>query len=62
MRCEHCGRPIKNAEMWKLGGDREAPTSRSMQSLCWDCRTQAEQTANAEVVRDADAKPWVMVA
>jgi hypothetical protein len=33
--------------MWKLGGDRDAPTSRSMHSLCWDCRAQAERTADA---------------
>lgn len=40
MRCEKCGRPMKNAEMWQLGGNREAPSSRSMQQLCWDCRSE----------------------
>jgi hypothetical protein len=24
--------------MWQLGGDRDAPPSRSMKSLCWTCR------------------------
>jgi hypothetical protein len=43
MRCEECGRPIKNAEMWQLGADRNAPTSRSMRQLCWDCREKLEQ-------------------
>ena len=65
MRCENCGRPIRNAEMWKLGGDKDAPTSRSMQSLCWDCKTKAEQAAdaaNGQTVKagdgiDADEKP-----
>lgn len=42
MRCEQCGRPMKNAEMWQLSSTREAPTSRSMQQLCWDCRHEAE--------------------
>ncbi len=45
MRCEECGRPIKNAELWQLAGDPHAPTSRSMKQLCWDCRQKAE---NAE--------------
>ena len=30
MRCEECGRVLKNAHMWQLGGDINAPTSRSM--------------------------------
>ncbi len=47
MRCEQCGQPMTNAAMWRLGGDREAPTARSMQSLCWECRTNAERTAAA---------------
>lgn len=38
MRCEECGRMIENEEMWRLGGDPHAPTSRSMLQLCWDCR------------------------
>lgn len=48
MRCEKCGRPMKNAEMWQLGGNREAPTSRSMRQLCWDCRTEMEQHGERE--------------
>jgi hypothetical protein len=39
MRCEECGRVIENAEMWQLGGDPNAPTSRSMRQMCWECRT-----------------------
>ncbi len=42
MRCEECGRMIENAEMWQLGGDRNAPTSRSMRQMCWECRTKTE--------------------
>ena len=38
MRCEECGRVIDNAEMWRLGGDPNAPTSRSMLQMCWECR------------------------
>ncbi len=38
MRCEECGRVIDNAEMWRLGGDPNAPTSRSMLQTCWECR------------------------
>lgn len=41
MRCEECGRVVKNAEMWQLGGDIHAPTSRSMRQLCWECRERA---------------------
>lgn len=52
MRCEQCGRPIKNADMWQLGGNPLAPTSRSMQQLCWDCR-QKPQTATDRGEQDA---------
>ncbi len=38
MRCEECGRVIDNVEMWRLGGDPNAPTSRSMLQMCWECR------------------------
>ena len=41
MRCEQCGRVLKNAQMWKLGGDVSAPPSRSMRQLCWECRERA---------------------
>jgi hypothetical protein len=47
MRCEHCGRPLKNALMWQLGGDHHAPASRSLRQLCWECR---ERAANPEPV------------
>lgn len=38
MRCAECERPITNAEMWELCNNPHAPTSRSMQLLCWECR------------------------
>ncbi len=41
MRCEQCGRVLKNAHMWQLGGDLNAPASRSMRQLCWECRERA---------------------
>ena len=41
MRCDECGRPMKNAELWQLAGDPNAPTSSSMRTLCWDCRDKA---------------------
>ena len=60
MRCDECGRPMKNAEMWQLGGDPRAPTSRSMKQLCWDCRQKledptkpAEQEDSASVLTEA---------
>ena len=30
MRCEQCGRDMKNAELWQLATDPKAPTSWSM--------------------------------
>ena len=48
MRCEECGREIKNAELWQLAGDPNAPTSRSMRQLCWDCRKQMAAGADQE--------------
>ncbi len=45
MRCEKCGRSMKNSEMWQLTSDPSAPASRSMRHLCWDCR---EETDTAE--------------
>ncbi len=47
MRCEECGRVLKNAQMWQLGGDIHAPTSRSMRQLCWECRERASAPKNA---------------
>lgn len=65
MRCENCGRPMKNAELWQISGDPSAPTSSSMRHLCWDCRnkvaageasaTDATAVAQAsEIVRNYD--------
>jgi hypothetical protein len=45
MRCEKCGRDMKNAELWRLATDPKAPTSWSMQQLCWDCRQHPEKAA-----------------
>ncbi len=47
MRCEECGRVLKNAQMWQLGGDTHAPPSRSMRQLCWECREQATEPTAA---------------
>lgn len=47
MRCEECGRVLKNAQMWQLGGDAHAPTSRSMRQLCWECRERAAVSNDA---------------
>lgn len=66
MRCEDCGRPMKNAELWQLAGDPKAPTSSSMRYLCWDCRNKAARgslddtdapvvTQASEIVRQYDA-------
>jgi preprotein translocase subunit SecA len=52
MRCEQCGRLLKNAHMWQLGGDLNAPTSRSMRQLCWECR---ERAASREPERGENA-------
>ncbi len=41
MRCEQCGRVLKNSHLWQLGGDLNAPASRSMRQLCWECRERA---------------------
>src|SRR5262249_25001952 len=51
MRCDNCGRPIINAELWQLGGDPKAPTGRSMRMLCWDCRKQEEERSTKETER-----------
>jgi hypothetical protein len=34
---------MENAELWQLGGDRNAPTSWSMRQMCWECRTKVEK-------------------
>jgi hypothetical protein len=43
MRCEQCGRDMKNAELWQLATDPKAPTSWSMRQLCWECRQHPEK-------------------
>ena len=53
MRCEECGRPMKNAQMWQLGGDPHAPLSLSMRQLCWDCREAASTGRKAETTPEA---------
>lgn len=52
MRCEQCGRPMENAEMWQLGGNPSAPTSRSMRQICWDCRQKAESAQESSPKND----------
>lgn len=47
MRCEECGRPMKNAELWRLATDPNAPTSRSMRQMCWECREQQGTSAES---------------
>jgi hypothetical protein len=39
---------MKNSELWQLGGDPNAPTSRSMQSLCWECRLKPNKGAKSD--------------
>ncbi|MGZ3715751.1 MAG: hypothetical protein ACXVA4_10055 [Ktedonobacterales bacterium] len=48
MRCEECGRPMKNAELWRLATDPNAPTSRSMRQMCWECREQRGASATPD--------------
>ena len=52
MRCEQCGRPMENAEMWQLGGNPSAPASRSMRQVCWDCRQKAESGSESNPKAD----------
>ena len=54
MRCEECGRILKNAQMWQLGGDINAPTSRSMRQLCWECRERASADAEEQTDDSSD--------
>lgn len=56
MRCEECGRIIENEEMWRIGGDPNAPTSRSMLQMCWDCRTryQPSQPVRRQTAQQAE--------
>ncbi|WIG58702.1 MAG: hypothetical protein OJF49_001448 [Ktedonobacterales bacterium] len=48
MRCENCGRDIDNAELWRIAGDPNAPTSWTMRQLCWDCRQAPQRAAERE--------------
>ncbi|HLY30067.1 MAG TPA: hypothetical protein VKQ36_03510 [Ktedonobacterales bacterium] len=47
MRCDQCGRWMKSAELWRLANDPNAPTSRSMRQMCWDCRLHADYSGHA---------------
>ena len=57
MRCDGCGRPMTNAELWRLAGSPDAPASTSMRHLCWECREQAARAdlhaADASVIEEA---------
>ena len=55
MRCEKCGRYMKNAELWQLATDPKAPTSWSMQQLCWDCRQHPERATQTETRNEVRA-------
>jgi hypothetical protein len=39
--------------MWQLGGDHNAPASRSLRQLCWDCR---ERAAKPEATTASDER------
>ncbi len=58
MRCEECGRPIRNAQMWQLGGDPHAPHARSLRQLCWSCLERENEAtqirANPVVIAQAE--------
>jgi hypothetical protein len=56
MRCEECGRVMENAEMWQLGGDRNAPTSWSMRQMCWECRAKVEPARQQETSKARKAE------
>jgi len=43
---------MKSAEMWRLGGDPKAPTSRSMRQMCWDCRQPGASAVSATPERE----------
>jgi hypothetical protein len=59
MRCDECGRPMKNAELWQLASDPNAPTSRSMGQVCWGCRSKPAKAerdgAGASIIAEAAA-------
>jgi ribosome-binding protein aMBF1 (putative translation factor) len=53
MRCEQCGRAIRNAEMWQLSGTRNVPAARSMLTLCRDCRQASPPPSASRGARQA---------
>ena len=63
MRCEQCGRVLKNAQLWQLGGDLNAPMSRSMRQLCWECRERAAtpESERGEVASSVLAEAYAIV-
>ncbi len=52
MRCEGCGRDIRNAEMWQLSGGRNAPSARTMRVLCRGCRVSVNTVGVASRGQD----------
>lgn len=57
MRCDECGRHMTNAELWRLAGTPDAPTSTSMRHLCWECRDKGARAdsldSGATIIREA---------
>jgi hypothetical protein len=47
MRCEQCGRDIRNAEMWQLSDRNTTPTPRTMRTLCRQCREAPAERASS---------------
>ncbi len=62
MRCEECGRPIKNAELWRLAADPHAPASRSMRQMCWECREQQGAAVTSDNSASYNTSPVVVEA
>jgi hypothetical protein len=46
MRCQQCGREIRNAEMWRLTDRNATPTPRNMRTLCRQCREAPVESAS----------------
>jgi hypothetical protein len=51
MRCEECGRQIRNAEMWRLSDGKSAPPPRSMRTVCRLCRKAPTKVMPAQPAR-----------
>lgn len=47
MRCEQCGREIRNAEMWQLTDPNTLPAPRTMRTLCRQCRQAPAEGATS---------------